>query len=156
MMKNNLYQGFSLIELLVVIAMIGFLVAVGVANYNQARKKARDSKRMNDLKAIQTALELYKQSVQPPVYPANFAAITPCQQWTGPNNEPLMKSFPADPMGNGCTYKYFYNRPTTLTYTLAACMEANKQGPNITSSPPAGFSSPEGAQCQAYYVLNEP
>ncbi|GIW63087.1 MAG: hypothetical protein KatS3mg090_0913 [Patescibacteria group bacterium] len=148
-------QGFSLIELLVVIAMIGFLVAVGVANYNQARKRARDSQRINDLKALQSALELYKQGMSTPAYPANFATITPCAKWTS-NGQTLMNSFPADPMGDGCTYKYYYSRPTTLEYNLSACMEANTQGPNITSTPPSGFTPPDGADCKAYYVLTQP
>lgn len=55
-MKN---KGFTLIELLVVIAVIGILAAVVLASLNSARGKARDTRRISDLKQIQTALELY-------------------------------------------------------------------------------------------------
>lgn len=51
--------GFSLLELLVVISIIGILVAVGTASYTGAQKKVRDSRRMQDLKAIQNAQEQY-------------------------------------------------------------------------------------------------
>jgi len=52
-------KGFTLIELLVVIAIIGILASVVLASLNSARARARDAKRLSDLKQIQTALNLY-------------------------------------------------------------------------------------------------
>src|SRR3989344_567519 len=52
-------SGFTLIELLVVIAIIGMLSSVVMASLNTARQKGRDARRLTDLRAIQTALELY-------------------------------------------------------------------------------------------------
>lgn len=52
-------KGFTLIELLVVIAIIGLLSTLAVVALGSARQKARDSKRLSDLKQVQTALELY-------------------------------------------------------------------------------------------------
>jgi len=57
-MKNN-KKGFTLIELLVVIAIIGLLSTLAVIALNNARAKARDAKRVSDVKQIQSALELY-------------------------------------------------------------------------------------------------
>ena len=58
-MKKSNSKGFTLIELLVVIAIIGLLSTLAVVALNSARQKSRDSKRVADIKQIQTALELY-------------------------------------------------------------------------------------------------
>ena len=57
-MRNN-KKGFTLIELLVVIAIIGLLSTLAVIALNNARGKARDAKRISDVKQLQSALELY-------------------------------------------------------------------------------------------------
>ena len=52
-------RGFTLVELLVVIAIIGLLASVVLVSVNSARAKARDAKRMEQLKQIQLAIEMY-------------------------------------------------------------------------------------------------
>lgn len=52
-------SGFTLVELLVTIGIIGILATVTVVSVGNARSKARDSKRVSDVKQIQSALELY-------------------------------------------------------------------------------------------------
>src|SRR3990167_4664228 len=59
-LKNK--KGFTLIELLVVIAIIGVLSTVVLSQLNEARAKARDARRISDLKNIQIALELYRHN----------------------------------------------------------------------------------------------
>ena len=56
-MKNK--KGFTLIELLVVISIIGLLSTLAVVALSNARTKARDAKRIADIKQFQTALELF-------------------------------------------------------------------------------------------------
>ncbi|MCD4694491.1 prepilin-type N-terminal cleavage/methylation domain-containing protein [bacterium] len=67
-LKNS--KGFTLIELLVVIAIIGLLATMSVVALSSAREKARDSRRLSDVKQIQTALEMYYSSVGE--YPATL------------------------------------------------------------------------------------
>lgn len=52
-------QGFTLIELLVVIAIIGVLSSVVLASLNTARTRGQDAARMEDVKSLKTAMELY-------------------------------------------------------------------------------------------------
>jgi len=51
--------GFTLIEMLIVVAIIGILASIVVVGLNTSRKQARDTRRLADLRGIQTALELY-------------------------------------------------------------------------------------------------
>ncbi len=57
--NSNGKRGFTLIELLVVIAIISLLSGIVMASLNSARSKARDARRLSDMRQIQTALELY-------------------------------------------------------------------------------------------------
>lgn len=52
-------RGFTLIELLVVISIISLLSSVVMSSLESARKKARDARRMADMRQLRTALELY-------------------------------------------------------------------------------------------------
>ncbi|PKM91841.1 hypothetical protein CVU82_01380 [Candidatus Falkowbacteria bacterium HGW-Falkowbacteria-1] len=58
-MFNQKKKAFTLIELLVVIAIIGILATLAVVALQQARSRARDSKRVADMKQVSTALELF-------------------------------------------------------------------------------------------------
>ncbi len=46
------YSAFTLVELLVVIAIIGILSTLSVVVFNNVRAKARDSRRLSDVKQI--------------------------------------------------------------------------------------------------------
>jgi type II secretion system protein G len=53
------FRGFTLIELLVVIGIIGILAVVVIAAMSTARGKARDDKRISDVRSMMVALELF-------------------------------------------------------------------------------------------------
>ena len=52
-------KGFTLVELLVAIGIIGILSSIAVVSVSNVRAKARDAKRVADVKQVQTALESY-------------------------------------------------------------------------------------------------
>jgi len=74
-MKKN-RKGFTLIELLVVIAIIGLLSTLAIVSLNTARQKSRDTKRMADIRTLQSAVELCtNEAGSPPAVPANWAGM---------------------------------------------------------------------------------
>lgn len=52
-------KGFSLIELLVVIAIAGLIIAISATSYSAAQRQARDSRRIQDMKNVQSAFEQF-------------------------------------------------------------------------------------------------
>ncbi len=83
-MKPKNKNGFTLIELLVVISIIGLLASVVLVSLNKARIKARDTRRLADLKQIMTALEMYVSDIG--YYPntkSTTAAVWACFDCSG-------------------------------------------------------------------------
>ncbi len=114
--RTSRKSGFSLLELLVVISIISILVAMGVAGFTTAQRKARDARRSGDLKAIQTAQEIY--------YTANnstYASISGCSG-SQLQSAGVLDVFPADPRAPDSTYTCAYN--ATGGYCVSAVMEA--------------------------------
>ena len=110
-------KGFTLIELLVVIAVIGILAAVVLASLNSTRSKARDTKRISDLKQVQVALELYRNDYGD--YPsdvANSSAEWNSKLATWLVNTGYLPNVPTDPLSTG-SYRYLYYSDTTTTAT---------------------------------------
>lgn len=136
-------SGFTLIELLVVIAIIGILTGLVTVNLQDARERARDARRKGDLKQIQNALELYKNDQNPQAYP-------PTDDWqTDLETGGYMKEVPDDPTSAlvASWPNFEYDRTTSLTYTLVACLE-NSADPDVddANSCSSGYS----------YTLTEP
>lgn len=75
-------RGFTLIELLVVISIIGLLSSVVLASLNSARKKARDARRIADVKQIQLALELFYDKNGRYIRSGECGASTPNGSWS--------------------------------------------------------------------------
>lgn len=65
-------RGFTLVELLVVVTIIAVLSAIGLTVYASAQKSGRIAKRIEDLSAIRTSLEVYYSANK--AYPATFTS----------------------------------------------------------------------------------
>jgi len=96
-------RGFTLVELLVVISIIGLLSTLAVVSLNSARQKARDAKRIADVKQIQTAMELYYNDKQG--YPTLFGdAQTELTLGSGEDcNTATCSCLGTDGFGSTCT-----------------------------------------------------
>lgn len=68
-------SGFTLIELLVVIAIIGILSTVASISLVQARRRARDTKRISDIQQVRNGLVIYNN--QRATYPPADSPTTP-------------------------------------------------------------------------------
>lgn len=93
-------KAFTLIELLVVIAIIGILATLSAIALNSARSKARDTKRLSDIKQLQTAIEMYYQYND--YYPQYTAVGNRCNTTLNNSlsvliNSGLMTKIPTDP-----------------------------------------------------------
>ncbi len=66
-------RGFTLVELLITIGIIGLLSSVVMASTTASRAKARDVRRIGDLKEIQLGLALYYDVNKS--YPASLSTL---------------------------------------------------------------------------------
>lgn len=121
-------KGFTLIELLVVIAIIGLLSSVVFASLNSARGKARDAKRLADIREIEKALELYYNDVGSYPVVGGWQGTSPgCYGGAGiPGIVPnYISSMPVDPLpSGGACYLYYSNGvdyKVLLHQTLEVC-----------------------------------
>lgn len=101
MQKSKL--GFTIIELLVVVAIIGLLTSIISFTVNTSRTKARDTRRVTDLKQIKSGLDLYFQHGSGyPDTPTWNAAVGLQLSCSGTN----ILQVPKDPVTP--TYQYLY------------------------------------------------
>lgn len=124
-------HGFTLIELLVVIAIIGLLATIAVVALGNSRARARDARRLSDVRQIQTALQLYYQDQDG--FPTSLGTSL------ATSGVVYMALVPNAPMPNepNCTvaqntYEYSGNNNT---YTLSYCIGSK------TGDIPAGAST---------------
>ncbi|WKZ24765.1 MAG: FISUMP domain-containing protein [Patescibacteria group bacterium] len=139
-------KAFTLIELLVVIAIIGVLSTLVIVSLGDSRASARDAKRLNDLRAMANALELYYADNNE--YPSSITPGQPLEQggvfYMGkvPNN-------PTPHTDGGCpNTDYTYTQVNSgQSYNISTCL-----GTQASNSPSVGFTtvtySPSGLfQC---------
>lgn len=127
--KNN--KAFTLVELLVVMAIISLLVGatVFVLKPGDYIKRSRDTRRVSDLKVIQTAIEQYYGNVNtyPPTSGSGSPPVTTGGAWTY-SSVTYLTNTPVDP--ESPTKSYYYAKDVTCdgaaqtgSYVLCANLE---------------------------------
>ena len=126
-MKKINKNGFTLFELLVSISIIAIMTALASVAFSGAQKKARDSRRVQDLKLIQVAAEQY-YSQNTYTYPTTYTAGT---AWTpSGSTTAILESFPTDPK-NVTPYVYGCSPASACTptgYCLCVGVENTSNG----------------------------
>lgn len=135
-------KGFTLIELLVVIAIIGILAALGLGVFTTARRSGRDSRRLGDIKNLQTALDEYYNDNS--AYPTAATAVNSTQgtTWITGLSPTFTDKVQQDPQNLGTCNQYTYQSANGTTYTVTYVLEkttANALG--TTGTTPGGCAT---------------
>lgn len=112
--QKNHSRGFTILELIVSLAIIGLLLAVAINGLAASKQKSRDVKRVDEIKQIQNALQLYHNDNQS--YPATLSSelLVPV----------YIKTIPKDPAtGNNYLYAALFDGNTCGNYHLGATLE---------------------------------
>src|SRR5581483_1254103 len=105
---------------------ISLLASVVLISLNQTRKKARDAKRIADMKQILTALELFNNDKGHYPGPTSEGVSTSGEFLGdgGPTETalaPYMSSVPKDPLHDGVTYYYSYDPQHCTDVVAGSC-----------------------------------
>ena len=138
MRLNRKSKGFTLVELLVVIAIIGLLATVVVVSVSSARAKARDARRLADMKALQAAMEQYKSG-------NDENAVDATANLAGELVPTYVGAIPTDPQGAAYVYSnadadstYFFEFETESDSALGdAGFYCTQSGSIVVSTTPA-------------------
>ncbi len=118
--KRKGQKGFTLIELLVVIAIIGILATIVLVSLNTARQKARDTRRISDMRQVALALEMYYDDNTSTGYPG----VAGSDQWaameTAIEAGAYMASVPSDPGTGAYGYRVAAD---AQSYVLSTTLE---------------------------------
>lgn len=125
-MFSNKQKGFTLIELLIVIAIIGLLAALALVSLTAAQQRSRDTKRVADMKSMQTAFELLFNETAAYIQLGDGSSIGTGSNaaWTDVADAmtEYISSLPVDPTNSGA-YVYTYWTDNDNSYFLRAALE---------------------------------
>ncbi len=139
---NRKKTAFTLLELLVSVTIISLLVTISVISSTEIIKSSNDTKRINTVKQLQLALELYRRDTGS--YPET---ITFGEKLTNPLNNQIvyLKKVPSNPKSEDielCPRVEYSYQSDGKYYYLEFCLEKGKE--NI----------PVGYNCASFSGIN--
>ena len=108
-----------------VISIIGLLSSIVLASLNTARVKARDTKRIADLRTIRNALELYRETNDKYPPASNWVFSTADNPWIPGLTSEYIKELPKDPT-NVVTVGPWVEFPPNYTYAYIRAVNTNE------------------------------
>ncbi len=153
-------KGFTLVELLVALAILALLVAIVLANMNEAKKKARDMQRISDLQQIAVGARMYRDFFSTSTLPS-----VPSGEIFGDGAgfdtvlTPYLPATIKDPINSGTT-RYYYNsvytcNSSTSTVVIALTMERSGNGnmASVCGAGPYGAVASGATPTASSYVI---
>jgi len=138
-------ESFTLIELLVVIAIIGLLASIVLVGLKGAREKARNARKMTELKQLQTVIEIYiidhDGAVPGNPHPGNWCHT----EEVGCLDALVTEGYLSKKLKPPTSVYYWYDYGSY--YTLATYMEPPQPGPSSL-----GWHCVPGSDPQPYCV----
>lgn len=125
MKRKTFATGFTIMELIVVIAVIGVLAAIISLIFTSTKAEARDARREKDIRAFQTALNIYQAThTTYPLVSDGSVIIDGTDELTLKlRDEDALEAGSRDPV-HSFPYVYIYtSSPEGTSYTLTYCLE---------------------------------
>lgn len=150
-------KGFTLIEILVVVAIIGVLATISLMALNTSRAKARDARRIEDVRKIALALEQYTADN------GDYPVVAFARSNTKTNSawlvleeklSPYIAKLPVDPI-NDSSFYYQYQREHRLSGDrIMIVFQLEKLDPGFSGAS-FGGKNPDTSR-DWYFILVQP
>jgi type II secretion system protein G len=139
-------HGFTLMEILVVIAIIGILASIVFPNIQNARARARNTKRMIEVDQLANAIALYEQDNEgTPPGEDGIEYVNCSPEWIPGLVPKYIEKVPCDPL-NKEPYKFHYTRQGK-DFAVVSLLEKNISNAEDIENISCGEN---GSSCQYY------
>jgi len=139
-------RGFTLVEVLIVVAIVALLAGIVIANIQSSLDTSRDGKRVADIKQLELAFELYKETNGS--YPSGYdsGVVIGVGNAIDTDLAPYFNEVPSDPRSDVDGFDYYYDSSVTCgsssAVIYAQTLETNseKNYTSVCTGSPSGFA----------------
>lgn len=142
---RNKKTGFTLVELMISISIIAILSVVLSISFSRAQKSGRDQRRIEDLKAIQSAAEqMILLSGTYPVSLNSYKITSPA--WTA-GGQTVLEKFPVDPKYSSTNVGATYTASSIGATGYCVCVHLESGEGNAAGLTTCDFTNKAGYFC---------